>query len=323
MGMEELHSNLISKLGSEEINVLLKLYYNKSNLTIDLDKSDFDDDVLQNLLDKNLISTNIDDGESVLSLSDEGLNICGTVMFKRISDNKTGLDKKLQELPARAIACLVNRVMWRDIVKKESGYIDEITKPYALDESMWYERVLLKDDRIVKLLGKFYDTLEDFDLIQKIDNTIWCSPEVENFLKDKYKNIMDLSWVEEDSLKYYYFFYVYAQDQKNLIDFSGNGQQFRSMFYEGDSIPQDYWFSSNNSDPRTLLSLLGLSEKRVIDFLERMQQIDIVNERYYPLTSFSFFSEDDKIFVIRDIKAYMDFITNKFLKSIVDSLINN
>jgi hypothetical protein len=243
-------------------------------------------------------------------------------MFNRVNDKNLEFKTEVQELPERAIACLVNRVMWRDIVSKENGFIDDVTQPYSLDESMWYERVILKDERILNILEKFYKILEDLDFIQNINDQRWCSPEVENFLKEEYKNIMDLSWSEEDSLKYYYFFYVYAQDQKNLIDFSGDGEEFRSEFFEDDSLPLDYWFSSNRSDPRTLLSSLGVGEKRVMDFLEEMQKMDIVNERYYPLSSFSFFSEDDKIFVIKNIKGFMGFINSKFLNPVVISLVS-
>lgn len=197
-----------------------------------------------------------------------------------------------------------------------------MTKPYALDESMWYERVLLKDERIGATLERFYNVLEDLDFIKNIDGERWCSPEVEIFLKEEYRYIMDLTWAEEDSLKYYFFFCVYAQDQKNLINFSGDGEEYRSMFFEEDSSPPDYWFSSNQSNPRTFLSSLGLSEKRIMDFLGEMQEQGILNERQYPLSSFSFFSENDKIFVISDIKSYMDYITDKFLIHVVDSLLN-
>jgi hypothetical protein len=211
--------------------------------------------------------------------------------------------------------------MWKDIVAKEDGIVDEATKPYALDESMWYERVLLKDPRMEETLEKFYDILEKIELIRTTDGQRWCSPEVENFLKEEYKDIMGLSWAEEDSLKYYFFFYVYAQDQKSLIDFSGDGEHFRSMFFGEGSTPPDYWFSANRSDPHALLSSLGVSEKRVIDFLEEMEEREIVSERQYPLSSFSFFNEEDKIFVVSNIKDYMKFITNKFLKPVVDSLL--
>ena len=138
---------------------------------------------------------------------------------------------------------------------------------------------------------------------------------------EEYKDIMGLSWAEEDSLKYHFFFYVYAQDQRNLINFSGEGEEYRSMFFGEDSTPPDYWFSSNRSDPRMLLSSLGVSESRILGFLEEMETKEIVSERYYPLSSFSFFSEDDKIFVITDIKDYMRYITDKFLTPVVNSLL--
>ncbi|MCK4995315.1 MAG: hypothetical protein KAR55_00360, partial [Thermoplasmatales archaeon] len=247
---------------------------------------------------------------------------CGSVMVDIINVNKELFISKVQELPQRAISCLVNRVVWKDIVSKETGIIDPITKPYALDESLWYEKVLLKDKRMENLLGKFYNILEGIGFISNIDGERWSSPEIENFLKEEYKEIMNLTWAEEDSLKYYFFFYVYAQDQKNLINFSGEGEEYRSMFFGDDSGPSDFWFSSNRSDPRSLLSNLGISENRVMGFLGEMQGKEIVNERYYPLSSFSFFSDDDKIFVISDIKSFVSYITNKFLTSVVDSLLS-
>ena len=115
--------------------------------------------------------------------------------------------------------------------------------------------------------------------------------------------------------------YIYAQDQKNLINFTGEGEEYRSQFFEEDTNPPDYWFSSNRLDPRKLLTSLGLSEKRIIGFLQEMQNQDIVNKRYYPLSTFSFFSEEDKIFVIQDIKNYMAFVTSKFLSPVIDSLL--
>ena len=94
-----------------------------------------------------------------------------------------------------------------------------------------YERALLKDKRIVDELEKFYNVLEEVSFISNKEGQRWCSPEVENYLKSEYRDIMDLTWSEEDSLKNYYFFCVYAQDQRNLIDFSGDGKEFRSIFF--------------------------------------------------------------------------------------------
>ena len=314
-------TRLVHSLNSREINVLLEMYYNRNGVVKGFKGSDFKGEILQSLIDKNLINASLETDENVVSLTEGGLSVCGSVMFSRINENKVLFKQKIQVLPERAVASLVNRVMWKDIVGKESGFVDPVTKPYALDESLWYERVLLKDKRIGDILEQFYNVLEELGFIKNIDGQRWCSPEVENFLKDEYKDIMGLSWDEEDSLKYYFFFYVYAQDQRNLINFLGDGEEYRSMFFGEDSTPPDYWFSSNRSDPRVLLSSLGVSENRIMGFLEEMKTEEIVSERYYPLSSFSFFSEDDKIFVIRDIKSYVDYITNKFLTPVVDSLL--
>jgi len=314
-------TRLAHSLDSEEIDTLLKIYYNKDKLVKNFKDSDFKKEILNDLIDKNLINTNIEKDENIISLTDEGLSVCGSVMFSRIDENQELFKEKIKSLPERAVSTLINRVMWKDVLVKESGYIDPVTKPYALDENLWYERVLLKDLRINDALEKFYTVLEEIGFIKTIDKEQWCSPEVENFLKEEYKNIMDLTWAEEDSLKYYFFFYIYAQDQRNLINFSGDGAEFRSMFFGEDSSPPDYWYSSNRSDPRELLSSLGISESRIMGFLGEMGQKEIVNEKYYPLSSFSFFSEEDKIFVIKDIKNYMSFITKKFLTPVVNSLI--
>ena len=210
--------------------------------------------------------------------------------------------------------------MWKDTVIKETGVIDEFIEPYSFDKSMWYERVLLQDRRIANILESFYSVLEDFDLIQNNNGQRFCSPAVENFLKEEYTNVMDLSWTEEDSLKYYYFFYVYASDQINLINFSG-AEEYRSQFFSDDT-PPDYWFSEAQSNPRRLLSSLDIGEKHVLDFLKEMNNRGIVNERFYPMNRESFFSDEDIIFVIQDIKAYMDFINGKFLNPVVNSLIS-
>jgi hypothetical protein len=313
-------AGLVHSLESREIDALLRLYYNRESVVKNFTNSDFKEEILQNLIDKKLISANFDD-ESVVSLTEYGLSVCGSVMFNRINENKELFKQKIQDLPERVVSTLINRVMWRDVITKESGFIDPITKPYALDKNLWYERVLLKDERIGTILEEFYNVLEEFGFIENVDGEQLCSPEVESFLRDQYKGIMNLSWTEEDSLKYYYFFYVYAQDQKNLINFSGDGEEYRSMFFDGGEGLSDYWFSSNQSEPRMLLSSLGVSESRIMGFLGEMQIKEIASERHYPLSSFSFFSDDDKIFVIGDIKGYMRFLTEKFLTPIVDSLL--
>jgi hypothetical protein len=269
-----------------------------------------------------LISANIESGESIVGLTDYGISVCGSVMYNRINENSKLFWQRIIELPERVVACFVNRILWKDIVSKENGFIDLITESYTFYENLWYERVLLRDERIGKNLEKFYSILENLGFIENIDGQRWCSSEVEKFLKKEYKKIMDLTWNEEDSLKYYFYFNLYAQDQKNIINFSGDGEQYRSMFYEENINPIDYLYSTNESDSVSLLSSLGLSEKRIIDFFEEMQHNKFVNERYYPLSSSKFFSDDEKIYVIKDIKGYMDYIKSKFLIPVVDSLIS-
>jgi hypothetical protein len=313
MGMR---TDLIHNLEKKEVEAILNLYHNKSSANLEVSTNTFD-----SLIEKNLINAELENDGSLVSLSEEGLSIAGSIMFEKIQSQKKDFEKRLSALSQKGVSCLVNRVIWKDISVQESGFVDPITEPYTLDESLWYERVLLKDPRIANLLEDFYSILEEFDYVKVVDEQRWCSPEVEQFLKESYKNIMDLSWAEEDSLKYYYFFYIYAQDQRNLIDFTGDAQEYKSHFFEEGTSPPDFWFSSNRNDPRTLISNLAISESRAIGFLEEMRNSGIVNERYYPLSSFSFFSEDDKIFVIRDIKGFMEYIKNKFLEPVVSSLI--
>ena len=312
--MEENISRLVKGLGEEQVETLLSIYYNKDSISSENTN-------ILDLIDKNLVSTKVQNGKSLVELTDEGLSLCGSVMFERINDKKEIFKEKISDLPQRAVSCVIKRIMFRDPLVKESGRIDPVNEPYALDDSMWFERALLKDKRINVVLSTIYGVLEDVGLAKNIDNQRWCTPEVEDFLKKEYGNVMDLSWMEEDSLKYYYFFCIYAQDQKNLINFTGSGEEYRSMFLGENASPVDYWFSTNRSDPRSFIANLGLSEHRIMEFLSEMQKSGFVNERYYPVSSFSFFSDEDKIFVIQDIKKYMQFSKNKFLEPVVDSLL--
>jgi hypothetical protein len=319
--MEMNQSKLIEGLNSIEIDALISLYYTQEGSNQGINTSSIDEETLTSLVDKNLISTKLGEDESLISLTEEGLTLCGTVMQYQIESKGELFKEKIQSIPERTVATLVNRVMWKDEVKKESGKIDIATEPYVLDETVWFEQVLLKDIRIQDALEDFYTILEEINLVKNIEGQRWCSPEVEDYLKNEFRNIMDLTWQEEDSLKYYYFFYIYAQDQRNLIDFSGEGKELKSMFFsENYSLPE-YWFSTNQSNPCNFITALGISEQRSIDFLIEMESYDIVSERYYPLSSFSYFNEDDKFFVIKDIKKYMDFIASKFLSPVVDSLV--
>jgi hypothetical protein len=321
MGMDINISNLINSLDSSEIKVLLNLYYNKDGITKKVNLSDIKNDTIQGLIDKKLIDSNIAVDDDNLSLTSDGFSVCGSVMYEKIQKNSQFFKEKMQNLPERAVATIIKRIMWRDTTSKESGLADQIIKSYELDESVWYERVLLNDERIVNVLDGFYEVLENVGFVKKINGEGWCSPEVENFLKEEFKNLMDLTWLEEDSLRYYFFYYIYAQGQKNLINFAGEGTEYRSMFFNEDSNATNYWYQIDNTDPRTLLSSLGLSENRIISFLNEMIKKEIVSERYYPLSSLTFLDEEDKIFVIKDIKKYMDFIEKKFLRHVVDSIL--
>ena len=313
---------LYHSLDVNEISVLLKIYYMMKGGINETFESDFDKKILQNLVEKNFAKATLVYNENIFSLTNEGINICRSIMFNRIKENMPAFRNKIKSLPQRTTACLVNRIIWKDVTMgTEKQIYDAYAKPYILDESLWFERVLLKDKRITETLNKFYSMLESLGFIENIQGQKWCSPEAENLLKNEYKDTDDLTWTEEDSLKFFYFFYIYAQDQKNLINFSGDRDEFRSMFFD-DTSPPNYWFSSNRLDPHSLSSNLGISEKRILHFLEEMKKKNIVAERYYPLSSFSFFDNNKNIFIIRDIKVYMDFITKKFLTPIVDSLMS-
>jgi len=174
VGLETKLTNLIQNLDSSEINILMKLYYNRETSAKDFIESNFEDEVLQNLIDKNLILADSVRGESMISLTDEGLNVCGSVMFNKVESRYKDYKTEIKTITERTVACLVNRVMWRNVISKENGFIDDITKPYTYDESMWYERVLLKDKRMADTLEKFYNILEKFDLIQNTNGQRWC-----------------------------------------------------------------------------------------------------------------------------------------------------
>jgi len=313
--MEENISKLIQNLGADEIETLLDIYYNCQGF----EKAGSD---ILSLIDKNLVSTNVEKGKNLINLTDEGLSVCGSVMFEKINENKEIFKEKINDLPKRGVSCIINRIMFRNLTIKESGLVDPLHEIYSLDESLWFERVLLKDKRMTVLLDTIYGVLEDVGLAKNINGKRWCTPEVESFLKKDFGNTMDLSWMQEDSLKYYYFFYVYAHEQKNLINFTDGQDEYRSMFLGENATPIDYWFSSNRNDPKNLIANLGLSEQRAIEFLNEMQEKGFVNERYYPFSSFSFFSDEDTIYVIKDIKKYMDFCHSKFLVPVVDSLLS-
>ena len=314
--------SLPSSLEDDEIGLLLRLYYLKEGSTADLFDTVSDEKTLQNLMSKNLISTTVISGETMLSLTETGLDLCGSMMFSKTKDNTTIFHERIQVLPQRAVSCLINRILWRKDGEPGLGLFDFSIPTFPLDESLWFERVLLQDDRMKQILGGVYVVLESVDLIKEVDGQWWYSPEVEAFLKQEYTNTQDLTWFEEDSLKYYFFFYLYAQDQKNLIDFNGDGgETMRSRFFDSITNPVEYWLSTEHPDVHSLADHLGLSEKRIKTFLEDMKKQDILNERFYALSSSSFFTDDETLYVIEDIKAYMKNLDTLFLTPVVDSLV--
>jgi hypothetical protein len=312
-------TKLISDLDSKEIDVLLKIYYchegvfNNSN--------DFEEGIIRSLTDKNLVSVNIESNENIIDLTNYGLSVCGTVLFNRINEKQNQFKKDISKIPERAVSCFVNRILWKDEGLVEKSYEDSLLKDILSDENLWYERALLHDERIGNALEEFYIILENLNFIENDNGQRWCLPEVEDFLKEEYKKIMNLTWNEEDSLKYYQFLYIYSQEQKNLINFTGSVADYRSRIYSDKIKPINYMTPSTGSDSKIILKYFGLSEKRVTSFLQDMQREGIVSQRYYPLNSSPFFDDDYKIFVINDIRDYMDYIKIHFLKPVVDSLL--
>jgi hypothetical protein len=312
-------TELIDKLDSKEINLLLKLYYyHKGALN---NSEDFEDVIINSLTDKNLISINIKSNENILDLTDFGLNVCGTVMLDIIDKNVFQFRKEIKKLPERAVSCFVNRILWKDEGLEELALENPFTDELSKNKNIWYERVLLNDERFGGTLESFYNILENLNLIENNDGQRYCLSEVENFLKGEYKNIMNLTWTEEESLKYYQFLYTYFQEQKNLFNLTGPGE-YRSMFFSDKMKPANYIVSTINADSKTVIQYLGLNKRRIINFFEDMNREGIVSSRYYPSSSSPIFVNDYTIFVINNARDYMDYINIHFLKPVVDSILS-
>jgi hypothetical protein len=314
--MERNISSPVESLDKKEIETILLIYHYREGLNSD-------DENILGLVDKNLVSTQIEKGRNLVSLTEQGFNVCSSLMVQKINESQEIFKEKICDLPERGVAFLVNRIMFRNTMVKESGLIDPFHEYNSVDEILWFERVLLKDERITVLLDTIYGVLEDIGLVRNINGQKWCAPEVEKFLHNKYRDIADLTWMEEDSLKYYFFFYVYAQNQKNLINFGSGGEENKSMFHVYNTTLSEYRFSSNRLNPKKIIENLGLSEHRIMEFLEDMAKRNYVKERFYPLSSFSFFSDEEKVYVIKDIKNYITYINKLFLSSVVNSLLLN
>ena len=301
MGMSNNITRLLEGLDEDEIEILLSLYYNKDR-TIDSSENIYSTDILKSLIQKNLISSTVQDEKNTVSLTRQGLSLCSSVMFERVKTNVNDFKADIKDIPQRLVAFFINRLIFND-EKNLEGQIDEnLSDPYFFDEPVFYEKLILKNTQIHKVFSDFNKSLARFGLAKDIDGEIWFSPDVEKFLKNQYKDIMSLSWSEEDSLKYFYFFFYYAQGQRNLINFADEGLEYKSMFFENEGFLKDICFSNNNTNPVDLIQKLGLSEQRIIGFLSDMQNKGIVQKRNYPTYDNSFFNDEDKIFVIKDIK---------------------
>jgi hypothetical protein len=303
MGMDEEPEGSAHSLDAGELDTLLKLYSSGTAVIKGLSGSGFDDKVLHDLIGKNLISISLDSGMGVVSLTDMGASICGSVMMDRVQGKADDFRDRVSMLPGRGVGCLVNRVMWDD------------------SKGPWFERVLLMDPRMQRLMKEFLGVVDSLGLSWDMGKDRWFSPEVKQFLHDEFRSIPGLSPVEEECLKKFFFFHVYAQDQRNLIVFDRDGQEFRSMLFEdNDSFTSGRWNLMNRLDPKTLLSELGLDQEQVLGLLFDMQNMGFVTEHRNRFTN-PFFGDEGQIFVVKDSIGYMGFIYERFLSPVVDSIL--
>jgi len=294
-----------SALDASELDTLLKLYSSGTSVIRGLSDSGLEDRVLHDLIGKNLISISLDSGRGVISLTDIGASICGSVMMNRVQGKADDFRDRVSMLPGRGVGCLVNRVMW------DNG------------DGPWFERVLLMDPRMQRLMKEFLGVVDNLDLSWGTGKDRVFSPEVKQFLRDEFRSVPGLSPVEEECLKNFFFFHVYAQDQRNLIIFDKDGQESRSMLFEGnDSFSSGRWNLMNRLEPKTLLSELGLDQEQVLGLLFDMQNMGFVTEHSNRFTN-PFFGDEGKIFVIKDSIGYMGFIYERFLSPVVDSILRN
>jgi len=301
--MGEEFKGSVRSLDANELDTLLKLYSYEDGVIRGLSDFDFDDRVLHDLVGKNLISIRLDSGKGVISLTDIGASICGSVMTDIVRGKADEFRDRVSMLPGRAVGCLVNRVMWHTT------------------DGPWFERVLLMDPRMQRLMKEFLGVVDSLDLAWDMGKEKWFSPEVKQFLRDEFRSVPGLSPVEEKCLKNFFFFHVYAQDQRNLIVFDRNGEEFRSMVFDsGDSFLSGRWNPMNHLEPRTLLSDLGLDQDEVLGLFFDMQSKGFVTEHRNRFAN-PFFGDEGKIFVIKDSIGYMGFIYERFLSPVVDSLL--
>jgi hypothetical protein len=305
--MVEINNEIeLQQLKADEQDILFSLYYMQETDANALLSSDIASDLLIRLIEKHLIVSRFESGKNLISLTTDGLDVCGSLMTQRIDAHTLSFKERMQAMPSHGLSCLIHRIIWHDTSNCDTG--------------LWYEQVLLKDTRMTNLIEQFYNVLESEGFIKTYSGQRWCPPEVETFLKHEFKDISGLSWTDEDALKYYFFLYAFAQDQKNLIDFSGD-DKVRSLFYEEQPLVPELWFTTTDYNHQTIFATLGISEQRILTFFTEMEQHGIITARYYPMPSPSFFSDPDKLYLIKDIKQYLQFITDRFLTPVVDRLL--
>jgi hypothetical protein len=315
MGMQH-HDSVLDELQADEVAVLLRLYYQQGEIEGVFSPGDKN---ISSLADKHLISTLIDHDTSLVSLTAAGLDICSSMMKEQVQDKAEMFREQVQVLPARAVTCLVNRVIWHPCVDIPMCSSSPGFRPVN-EHAIWYERVLLTSDEIKQALGGLYVLLESLEFASKVDGQWWCPPEVETFLQQEYKEQLGLSWGEEDMLKYYYFFSAYAFHQKNMLNMSTLAPRYKALL-SGEPLSAMSWSGITSLGPQSLVEQLELNHKRVNSLLKRLDRLGLVQERYYPMSAFSLNDEEDNVFFIKDIHGYMKFIDAQFLQPVVSALL--
>jgi len=310
------HDAFLHEMQADEADILLRLYYRQGALG---EISAGDDSVIKKLVEKQLISTMVERGQTIVSLTTTGLDACSSMMLHQVQDTTDAFRQHIQVLPQRVVTCLVNRVIWHPSVEMPLCSSSVNYRPVN-ENVLWYERVLLFSDQIKQALGGLYVILDSLKLASKADGQWWCPPEVETFLKNEYKDQLGLSWGEEDMLKYYYFFSSYAFQQKNMLDMSGLAPRYKALL-SGEPLSAVSWSGATAMGLQSLTQQLELNQNRVHSMFNRMCNQGFVQERYYPLSAFSMNDDEDTVFFIKDIKGYMKFIDNQFLEPVVTALL--
>ena len=86
--MENNVSRLVQSLDKGEIETLLRIYYNREGL-------ESDDESILGLVNKNLVSTQMEHDRSLVNLTEEGFSVCGSVMFQKINESQEIFKEKI------------------------------------------------------------------------------------------------------------------------------------------------------------------------------------------------------------------------------------